>query len=363
MSDPSKPSNPILEALTKAMQSGPAQRREEEFYAPRPQSYYFHNGTSWIETSPNATAPSSTSATQITPGAIRLLSWNIDILVPFAEERMSAALDYLSTLVSSTPSTTPLVIFLQEMGQSDLKQIRETKWVQERFYLTELDERNWLSELYGTQTLVDRRLAISSVFRVPWTSIFERDGLFVDIPLLSSGSPASGKKDGQVLRLCNTHLESLVADPPVRPLQLAAAAPYLAALHVGAALLAGDLNAIQPFDRTLHSENGLKDTYLDLGGKEDSDEGYTWGQQVPQWMKDKFGPSRMDKILFRGAAKPTHFERIGIDVKVAEDKREEVKVAGQLEWVTDHYGVLGDYELEGWELGRAEEGKATAKLA
>lgn len=360
MSQPEKPPNPIFAALTKAMNSGPATKRDDDsFYAPRPQSYYFHNGTSWIEASAGSTPPSASSAAQITPGSVRLLSWNIDILVPFIEERMSAALEYLSIQVSSTPPATPVVIFLQEMGQSDLQQIRETKWVQERFYITELDNRNWLSQFYGTQILIDRRLAVSSVFRVSWISKFDRDGLFVDIPLSKPG----GNQNGQVLRLCNTHLESLVADPPIRPLQLSAAAPYLAAEEVGAALLAGDLNAIQPFDRTLHSDNGLKDTYLELGGKEDSDEGYTWGKQVPHYLKDKFGPSRMDKILFRGVAKPTHFERIGIDVKVAEDKREEVKAAGELEWVTDHYGVMADFELQGCELGRAGGEKASAKLA
>ena len=39
---------------------------------------------------------------------------------------------------------------------------------------------------------------------------------------------------------------------------------------------------IEPFDRKLHSDNGLKDAYLELGGKEDSDDGFTWGQQAPK---------------------------------------------------------------------------------
>ena len=50
----------------------------------------------------------------------------------------------------------------------------------------------------------------------------------------------------------------------------------------GGSVLAGDLNAIEPFDRTLHLDNGLKDAYLELGGKEDSEDGYTWGQQAPK---------------------------------------------------------------------------------
>jgi tyrosyl-DNA phosphodiesterase 2 len=278
------------------------------------------------------------------------MSWNIDILVGCAEERMRAALQHLDGLVASTPSETPVVVFLQEMGQSDLEQIRNADWVKKRFNITELDHQNWLSPLYGTTVLIDHRLVIESIFRVPWVSKFDRDGLFVDIALANTG------EDERVLRLCNTHLESLVADPPVRPLQLADASRYLKDTNVAAALLAGDLNAIQPFDRTLHSDNDLRDTYLELGGEEDSDAGYTWGYQVPQWMREKFGCSRMDKILLRSALQPRKFERIGMGVKVAEDAREVVEKDVEDGWVTDHYGVLGDFELtEGLELRIREE--------
>jgi tyrosyl-DNA phosphodiesterase 2 len=297
------------------------------------------------------------SGPPINPELIRLISWNIDILVEFAEERMRAALEYLDILTSSTPVDIPVIVFLQEMGQSDLEQIRNSTWVRQRFNITDITHQNWLSPLYGTTVLVDRRLQIKSVFRIPWISKFDRDGLFVDIAL------SSLKEETKVLRLCNTHLESLVADPPVRPLQIAAAAPYLQKPDVACALLAGDLNAIQPFDRSLHTENGLKDTYLELGGKEDSEEGYTWGQQAPQWMKDKFGCSRMDKILFRGDIHPRMFERIGMGVKVAEEVREEVGKEIEGAWVTDHYGVMGDFEftgglrLQGW-AGNGEEVKS-----
>jgi tyrosyl-DNA phosphodiesterase 2 len=163
--------------------------------------------------------------------------------------------------------------------------------------------------------------------------------------------PQSPDTKSNVLRLCNTHLESLVADPPLRPKQLGTASRYLKETNVPCALLAGDLNAIQPFDRTLHSENDLKDAYLELGGEEDSDDGYTWGYQVSQVKRNMFGCSRMDKILLRGALRTDEFERIGMGVRVTEDMREDVE--GQVEgaYVTDHYGVMGDFALiEGWEL-------------
>lgn len=346
----SQPKEPlILEART-------AEELEDEFYKPRPQPYWHYDGSQWISASVSP-SPSLlfTSYSDVNLQRIRLISWNIDILIPFVEERMSAALDYLEDLIiSETPNNIPVLVYLQEMGQSDLKQIREARWIQERFFIADFDQKNWVSPFYGTQMLIDKRLRIHRVFRVPWYSGMDRDGLFVDIGISASPSTSQGgESKGKFLRLCNSHLESLVSDPPVRPLQLKAASKYLWEEDVAAALLAGDLNAIQPFDRTLHSENGLRDAYLELGGKEDSDEGYTWGYQSPWGARERFGCSRMDKILFRGDLRTKAFERIGIDVKVAEEKREEVREAGRLEWVTDHYGVMGDFELLGWKLDAA----------
>jgi tyrosyl-DNA phosphodiesterase 2 len=339
--------SPVMQALSAALNSGPAQRLGHDYYKPRPQNFWIvGEDGEWQST--YSSYSSTRAGSPLNPGATRLISWNIDVLVGHAEERMRAALIHLEELVSSTPSETPVVVLLQEIGQSDLVQIRAADWIKNRFNITEHDHKNWTAPHYGTTTLIDRRLSIASVFRVPWVTKFDRDGLFVDIAVTNK-QPANA--DPKVLRLCNTHLESLVADPPVRPLQLAAASPYLKKPNVVGALLAGDLNAIQPFDRTLHSDNGLKDTYLELGGQEDSDDGYTWGYQVAQWMKDKFGCSRMDKILFHGAVQPSSFMRIGMGVKVAEEDRERVEKEIEGAWVTDHYGVMGDFNLlEGWEL-------------
>ena len=333
----------------------PAEIRDaltNEFYAPRPQSYWTHEGTQWTEVSPSSPSPPPATSAPLKPGVLRLISWNIDVLGPFGEARMRAALTYLETLVSSVPAPIPIILFLQEMDVSDLIQIREAAWVQQRFYLTDLEPVNWESDVYGTVTLVDKRLSIERVWRVRWYSEFERDGLFVDVHLSSdsAGEDGDGREMGKALRLCNTHLESLIADPPVRPVQLSVASKYLHEAKAAAALLAGDLNAIQPFDRTLHTENGLCDAYLERGGKEDEDEGFTWGYQSGEEARKRFGCSRMDKILFRGDIKVATFERIGIAVRVEGKKGEEMREAGGEEWVTDHYGVMGDFELRGWRF-------------
>ncbi|KAF2503389.1 hypothetical protein BU16DRAFT_39151 [Lophium mytilinum] len=331
---PPKPAS-IEATLAAKLAEPPAQVLEESHYQPKAQSYWAYDGASWQEN----TSTIAIGSTKVS--SICLITWNIDVLTGGAEARMAAALEHLESLISSVPASQPIVVFLQEMGQSDMAQIRASNWIQARFFLTDVDERSWGSPLYGTTTLVDRRLLVSQLFRVPWVTKFERDGLFVDITLHHESD-----RNTRVLRLCNTHLESLVADPPIRPLQLASAARYLHEEHVHAALLAGDLNAIQPFDRTLHSDNGLKDAYLELGGAEDSEEGYTWGQQVPQWMKDRFGCSRMDKVLHCGSVTVTALQRVGVGIKVAEDKRRGLRDLGCEEWVTDHYGLMATAEID-----------------
>ncbi|KAF2846182.1 hypothetical protein T440DRAFT_246532 [Plenodomus tracheiphilus IPT5] len=338
----------IMEALTASIQSGPARLQQDALYQPKHQTSYFFQQNNWQPVAINHRVVSDGIEASEEPNSIRLISWNIDVLVPWAEERMAAALDHLDELVSSTPTKVPVVVFLQEMGVSDITQIKASRWIRERFHITDIDEINWLSPQYGTIALVDLRLMIEKVFRVPWVSKFQRDGLFVDVAMSGMQNLGDPRK---VLRLCNTHLESLVADPPVRPRQLQAASIYLHQPEVACALLAGDMNAIQPFDRTLHSDNSLKDTYIELGGQEDSIGGYTWGQQAPQWMRDKFGCSRMDKILFTGSLQPRKFERIGMGVTVDEEHMAPYRQAGEQGWVTDHYGVMGDFEMiDGWSL-------------
>ena len=61
----------------------------------------------------------------------------------------------------------------------------------------------------------------------------------------------------------------------------------------------------------------------------------------------------MDKILFTGDLQPKNFGRIGMGVTVADDVLVEVQRENEVGYVTDHYGVMGDFELSGgWKLAR-----------
>ncbi|KAI7497430.1 hypothetical protein KC367_g5860 [Hortaea werneckii] len=161
----------------------------------------------------------------------------------------------------------------------------------------------------------------------------ERDALFVDVNVGEQGKP---------VRFCNTHLESLALDPPLRPLQMQLCAQYMHDSAVDGAVLAGDLNAIQDFDRRLHSDNDLKDAYLELGGTEDDAEaGHTWGQQAATAQRQKFGTSRMDNVFFCGGVVCTAFERLGAGIELQDEgEREEIlKLGFDRPWITDHLGV------------------------
>lgn len=255
---------------------------------------------------------------------IKLLSWNIDFSTPNVEQRIRAALRYLFTLLTNFEN--PAVIFLQEMVSSDLAIIQSIPWIQSNFYLTDRSTRNWLHQ-YGTITLIDRRLHISSVFRLRYKSNMGRDALIVDLEY----------KPGYILRLCNTHLESLPRFPARRPDQVARVSNSLRDPAVHAGVVAGDFNAIQDFDLTLHSENGLRDAYLGNGGKDTDEDGWTWGMQTSN---NPYGCQRLDKILFCGEVAVKNLERIGAGVKIEDQDGDGV---GQ--FVTDHLGLMADLVL------------------
>ncbi|KAI9698429.1 MAG: hypothetical protein M1836_004010 [Candelina mexicana] len=300
---------------------------------PVPQEYHSFQCQEW-HPPPTPAYPDILSL----PTHIRLITWNIDAAVKSgARLRMAVALNHLQELIANTHNDMPIVIFLQEMDPKDLQQIQDTDWIRESFHITDLDAGNWGTPFYGTTILTDKRLKIEKVFRVPYKSNMGHDGLFVDIAVKSRNTSSS-----RTLRFCNTHLESLVADPPLRPDQVALAAKHLRDPCVHAGILAGDFNAIQPFDCTLHTDNDLQDAFLDLGGKEDSEEGNTWGYQSMRDVQEKFGPKRMDKVCYCGGVDVERVERIGVGVMVEEGKRAKMRSWGALDWVTDHYGLMAD---------------------
>ncbi|CAJ2503626.1 Uu.00g110200.m01.CDS01 [Anthostomella pinea] len=305
---------------------------------PHPQPHYSFDKTTQTWAVPKAGSPHPNDGVDIT--LLALYSWNIDFMLPNAKPRMEAALAHLESMISKVSPSTAVVIFLQECIAEDLVTIGEKAWVRDRLYVTDVDNSFWASGHYGTTTLVDRRLHITSCFRAHYEKTrFERDAFCMDISL--------GKSKDKTVRLCNTHLESLAMEPPFRPPQMQLVSKFMHAKGIHGALAAGDFNAIQPFDQTLHSDNDLKDAYLELGGAEGNDEGYTWGQQAATTLRERFGCSRMDKVYFCGGLKLESFQRFGADIQLAEqEQRQKLEGLGfEKPWITDHLGVMAEVSI------------------
>ncbi|KAL2825745.1 Endonuclease/exonuclease/phosphatase [Aspergillus cavernicola] len=322
---------------------------------PNTQTFYCFDPT----TDPPQWRPASSCTAHDTTDRLHLISWNIDFHAPAPRERMSAALQHLNKRLSDhgQQNDSPTVIFFQEMVESDLGLIQQAPWIRDRFYITDLFRTHWRAS-YGTLTLVDRRLHIQRVFRVPYgLSRMQRDGLFVDInmqnPHATGGNP--------VIRLCNTHLESLASGISSRTVQLKLASEFmhgtgrystsgLPTPH--AAILAGDLNAFAPEDAIAPNECGLNDAFLALGGTEETEEAYTWGKQNPVGMDGKFPDARMDKVLFCGSVEVLAFAKIGEGLKARVDcsmdddtSDDEAEDAYDDVWVTDHLGLDAEFRI------------------
>ncbi|ORX93865.1 Endonuclease/exonuclease/phosphatase [Clohesyomyces aquaticus] len=298
-------------------------------HMPKPQPFYTFYEDDW-QCGPDPTTPSSLFST------LHLLTWNIDFMAKMPRERMASAITHLSSIVEKIPNSSRIVIFLQEMQQAnDLRQLAETAWIRDRFCMTDLGFENWGAR-YGTVTLVDRRLNIVEVSRLKFISEYERDALFVDVEMPGG--------EGELLRLCNVHLDSMSGE--VRPIQWKAAAQWLQKEdeRVVASILAGDCNATRPRDRTEPMENGFKDAYLELGGVDGDEGGATWGFQSPSGASR--GVSRLDKVVYWGDVKVTHLERIGVGVEVEDEEAKEQ--LGDWPFVTDHYGLMAEFEVGEW---------------
>jgi tyrosyl-DNA phosphodiesterase 2 len=343
-------------------------------------------------------APAAVSTPSAAPFArLRMFTWNIDFSCPESVARMRTALAYMEPIIAAVPETDAMVIFFQEMTPHTLHVIHETEWVRRRFYTTDQVPSFWLST-YGTTTLVDKRLVIAGegVRRLRLRSEFGRDGLFVDLLLQPRAAGGQGGEDSssaagedpdaagedsgedsvagngqpqtptqengtnggheaqdydkappaKVLRLCNVHLESLASNPPIRPTQFATLTPHLQPSDtVHASMMAGDTNANRPYDATLPAEHGLSDAYLALGGVEGDAAGHTWGYQSG---RTHYPPTRLDKILFAGDVRAAKLERLGVGVMVDDvGARTRLENIGEEEYVTDHYGLVGTFEIGG----------------
>ncbi|KAI0708827.1 Endonuclease/exonuclease/phosphatase [Cerioporus squamosus] len=262
----------------------------------------------------------STSA----PAALRLLNWNVDFMAPNPASRVSCILDHLRDVVLSGSRST--CILLQELKEESFDEILRNDWVREHYAVTPPDLKSWRS-YYGVATLVSRDIrALNAQMAQFKNSIMGRSALFVDVELSLAGSDDFSSHETRVVRIANTHLESLPSGEKSRPVQLGHIADKLREDGVtGGGVVGGDMNMIGPADEDIHVRAGLQDAC-------DDPSALTWGFQPPT----QFPPGRLDRIFFVGdhlAVAPVEVVGKGL------------KVEGSGEWASDHYGLMTTISL------------------
>lgn len=90
--------------------------------------------------------------------------------------------------------------------------------------------------------------------------------------------------------------------------------------------------------KTLQLDNDLQDAHLVNGGKEGDEQGCTRGQMARPTARERYGLTRMDKLLFCENLELISFETFGYDVQVAAERDRQQFIRADLEkgWVTDH---------------------------
>jgi len=273
-----------------------------------------------------------------------------------APMRLAAALDYLQLYAfPAYEGWQPprCLILLQEVERDAFLALLAHPWVQAWFMVVPgSPQEGWPqggSHRYGTVTLIARSVMLASSACVHFKeSQMGRNALATDV-LLGGAEPHA-----RVLRVINTHLESLPAGARRRAAQLNVIARLLRSggtepAFVGG-IVCGDMNAIALSDATLPEQNGLLDAWeeqrrrhrrhtwsrwVGLEGEDEVEEGMTWGYQP----RCEFPPGRLDKILYTDsdAFEMKGIRRLGIELRVSTPD-------GRMDWVSDHYGLLCNVE-------------------
>jgi len=269
------------------------------------------------------------------PTSLKVITWNVDFARPEAARRLTAALDYLQFFAfpgHRRGKPPHCLILLQEIHIDAFDTLLAHPWVQEWFTVVPGSaEQGWPEGwTYGTVTLVHAPLANSVCVHYE-QSYMGRNALVTDITV---GGGGGAEHRGRILRVINTHLESLPQGTPMRVAQMGVIAGMLK--EVGG-IACGDMNAIAPSDATLPGQNGLSDAWEHRRDGEE-EEGTTWGYQP----RSRFPPGRLDKILYT--------ESDAFSIKDVRRVAVGLKMPGG-GWVSDHYGLVCSVEVT-QETGR-----------
>ena len=221
------------------------------------------------------------------PLHIDIVSWNVDFMAPDTAGRVACILEHLrKAVIGDGPQAT--AILLQELDEASFAKILENSWVRKHFAVTPPNTRRWAAS-YGLATLVSRPAWIANAQLLQFShTTMGRAALLVDVSLASPDGDCLTKAPENIIRIANTHLESLPVGERARPQQLQAIADMLRAPGVFAGVVGGDMNMISPADQHIHVAAGLRDA------GSDGPQSLTWGFQPPS----RYPPGRLDRIFY-----------------------------------------------------------------
>lgn len=271
--------------------------------------------------------PRSYSTTAFPATPLHFTTWNIDFCRPFPDLRLRAILDRLPV------PTGPSILLLQELDDTALPVLLSHPLIRAHFTVITNTPGS-----YTTATLLSHSIPVCAVQRVEYPdSCMSRDCLAVDIPV-----------PGGVLRIANTHLESLPNFSKQRAAQMEIMGDVCKEEGVVAAVCGGDMNAIRESDEGLPGRCGLGDVWEmqqeERGEERETEVGMTWGYQP----RCKFPVGRLDKVLYRGKVKflkdeeGRYIKTVGAGWKYEIGEGE----TWDSEWVSDHYGLEVDFCVE-----------------
>ncbi|KAI0926075.1 hypothetical protein AcV5_008637 [Taiwanofungus camphoratus] len=277
--------------------------------------------------------PGKRSATP--PPFLRILTWNVDFMAPNARERLLCILAYIRSTVLASPLSCPdpCCILLQEIAFGIFPILLQHDWVRKNFQIVPSSPQHWpAGATYGNVTLISKAIPVLSARSLVFgNSLMGRNALMVDVQLRDRHATRM-----VVLRIANTHLESLPQGTLARPAQLCAIRTSFRDAGVHAGVAAGDMNAIAPSDAWVHVRAELQDAFR---GAEFCSEGFTWGFQPPS----RFPPGRLDKILYTyevrggGSLQVNDLQTIGAGLRT-----------GRGQWTSDHFGLVTTVSFVTW---------------
>ncbi|KAK2460345.1 hypothetical protein APHAL10511_007734 [Amanita phalloides] len=270
------------------------------------------------------------------PSQVRIITWNVNYDALGVMERLNAALRHLELDILGCrrgEAPEPCCILLQELNANAYPHLLADTWVRKIFVVAPRSPDKWPARAtYGNVTLISRSVPITGCAIMHFaSSIFQRTGVIVDIRLFDPTREDDSRSATSVVRIINTHLESLSPGLEARRLQLDILSKLL---FVGGersgGVIAGDMNAIGPNEHEFPSELGLRDAW---NKGEGTKEGHTWGYQGPS----QYPAGRLDKVLYLplDEYEVDTPQRVGMGVIV-----KDLESGNDMpQYVSDHYGL------------------------